>query len=360
VTVTATSFISTPVLSIAGAVNRAAAGNLISLTVEETIAGMYWCQARFANYGYRNGAPDYLYLGRDVLDFGTPLAVTLGPQDASQQVFTGQISAIQADYPAGEQAQVLVFAEDQLQDLRLTRRTRTFDDASTADLASQLAGEHGLTPSVDLDGPARRVTAQLNQSDLAFLRTLARRDDAEVWLDSGTLHLARRPDRDAGTIGLSYGGDLISFSARADLADQCTELGVTGWDVAAKDAIAETADSSALGAELASGDTPGGQVLGRAFGSRTENIVLATPLASDDARAVARAGYLERARRFVCGTGTTGGTPALAVGTRVTLGGLGALFNGSYYVTRSRHMFDLVLGYRTEFDVERAGIGATS
>lgn len=357
---TATAFVSTPALTVAGQVNAAAAGNLVSLTTEETIAGMYWCEARFVNYGYRNDAPGYLYLGRDVLDFGTTLAVAFGPQGASQQVFAGKISAIQADYPPGDQAQVLIFAEDGLQDLRLTRRTRTFDDSSTADIASQLAGEHGLTPSVNLDGPARKITAQLNQSDLAFLRALARRDDAEVWLDSTTLHLSRRPDRDGGTIALSYGADLLSFSVRADLADQCTKLGVTGWDVAGKDAIAETADSSALAAELAGGDTSGSDVLSKAFGQRTENIVRATPLTSDDARAVARAAYLERARRFVCGTGTTGGTPALQVGARVTLNGLGALFNGSYYVSRSRHMFDVALGYRTEFDVERAGIGATS
>jgi uncharacterized protein len=357
---TATSFVSTPVLSIAGAVNTEAAGNLISLTVEETIIGMYWCEARFVNYGYRNGVSGYLYLGRDVLDFGTALAATLGPQGASQQVFAGKISAIQADYPAGDQAQVLVFAEDGLQDLRLTRRTRTFDNSSTADIASQVAGEHGLTPSINLDGPTRRVTAQLNQSDLAFVRSLARRDDAEVWLDSSALHLAPRPDRNGGTMGLSYGADLLSFSVRADLADQCTNLSVAGWDVAAKAAIAETADSSALASELGSGDTSGSDVLGTAFSSRTETIVSATPLDSDDAHAVAQAAYLERARRFVCGTGMTGGTPTLQVGTTVTLSGLGGLFNGSYYVSRARHMFDLVVGYRTEFDVERAGIGATS
>jgi hypothetical protein len=341
--VTATAFVSTPALTVAGQANAVAAGNLVSLTTEETIAGMYWCEARFVNYGYRNGAPDYLYLGRDVFDLGTTLAVAFGPQGASQQVFAGKISAIQADYPPGDQAQVLVFAEDGLQDLRLTRRTRTFDDSS-----------------VSLDGPTRKVTAQLNQSDLAFLRALARRDDAEVWLDATTLHLSRRPDRDGGTISLSYGADLLSFSVRADLADQCTELGVTGWDVAGKEAIAETADSSALGAELADGDTSGSDVLSKALGQRTENIVKATPLSGDDARAVARAAYLERARRFVCGTGATGGTPALQVGARVTLNGLGSLFNGSYYVSRSRHMFDVALGYRTEFDVERAGLGATS
>src|SRR6266540_1529613 len=304
---TVTSFVSTPVLAVAGTTNT---------------------EARLDNYGFRNDAAGYLYLGRDVLDFGTTFAVTFGPKDSSRRIFQGRISAIQADYPAAEQAQVLVFAEDALQDLRLTRRTRTFNDSSTADVANQLASEHGLTPSIDLDGPTRRVSAQLNQSDLAFLRSLARRDDGEVWLDGTTLHVSRRPDRDGGTVELSYGGDLLSFSVRADLADQCTELGVAGWDVGAKDAIAETADSSALGAELASGDTSGSDILSKAFGDRTEHIVR--------------------------------GTPALKVGCRVTLNGLGALFNGAYYVSRTRHMFDLTLGYRTEFDVERAGIGAAS
>jgi Bacteriophage probable baseplate hub protein len=355
-----TSFVSTPVLAVAGATNDEAAGNLVSLTVEETIVGMCWCELRLANHGYRNGAQDYLYLNRDVFDFGTEIAVTLGPREDSRQVFGGKVSAVQAYYPSSEQAQVLVFAEDGLQELRLTRRTRTFEDSSTADIAEKLAGEHGLTAAVDLDGPTRKVTAQVNQSDLAFLRWLARRDDGEVWLDGSALHVSRRPDRDGGSVELTYGGDLLTFSVRADLADQCTEVGVAGWDVAAKDAILETADSGDLGSELASGDTSGSDALRKAFGDRTEHIVRGTPLTSDDARAIARAAYLERARRFVCGTGVTAGTAALRVGSRVTLSGLGAMFNGGYYVSRVRHMFDLALGYRTEFDVERAGIGVVS
>jgi uncharacterized protein len=355
-----TSFVSTPALTISGSDNPDVAANLISLTVEETMVGMFWCEARLANFGYNNNAPGYLYLGRNVLDFGTDFAVTVGPQAGSRQIFAGKISALQADYPDGEQAQVLIFAEDRLQEFRMTRRTRTFDDMSTADIANQIASEHSLNPSINLAGPSRKVTSQLNQSDLAFLRSIARRDDGEVWLDGAALHLSRRPDRAGAAMDLSYGGDLLSFSVRADLADQCSTFGVSGWDVAAKDSILETADSSALGSELASGDTAGADVLSTAFAARTEYLVRAAPAASDDARALAKAAYLERARRFVCGTGLTGGTPGIKVGATVNLTGLGSLFNGSYYVSRARHMFDLVLGYRTEFDVERPGIGAAS
>ena len=94
------------------------------------------------------------------------------------------------------------------------------------------------------------------------------------------------------------------------------------------------------------------------FGDRKERVVRGAPLATNQARSLARAMYLERARRFVCGTGTTDGTPTVRVGGRVSLSGLGAMLDGTYYVSRARHRFDVEEGYRTELDVERAGIGA--
>jgi hypothetical protein len=45
------------------------------------------------------------------------------------------------------------------------------------------------------------------------------------------------------------------------------------------------------------------------------------------------------------------------VGTKLALTNLGTLFDGKYYVTHSRHTFDLINGYRTWFAVERPGMG---
>jgi phage protein D len=350
-------YVSTPVIGLGGQTDAGVSDDLVSLTVEEDVVGMCWCEARLNNFGYRNGSPGFLYLGRDRIDFGTALTVTLGPPDGQRQVFAGKVSALQADYPVNDPAQVLVFAEDPFWNFRLTRRTRSFTQVSTDDLVSQLAGEHGLSPSGSLGGPTRDVVTQVNQSDLAFLRGMVRADGGELWVDGTDLHVAKRPDRQAGTVELFYGGSLISFSVRADLSDQTTEVGVAGWDVAGKSAVLETADSSALGGELSS-DTSGASILSTAFADRRERMVRSAPLDSADARALATAAYLERARRFVCGTGMTDGTPALRVGARVTLSGLGGIFDGSYYVSRTRHLFDGAAGYRTEFDVERPGIGA--
>jgi len=72
----------------------------------------------------------------------------------------------------------------------MTRRTRSFADASDADVMRTVAQDHSLTPDIDVSGPTHKVLTQVNQSDLAFLRERARAVDAEVWVE-GTARTER-------------------------------------------------------------------------------------------------------------------------------------------------------------------------
>src|SRR5205085_10330470 len=108
---------------------------------------------------------------------------------------------------------VVVLAEDRLQELRMARRTRTFDNVSDAGVMEQIAGEHGLETDVDVDGPTYDVLAQVNQSDLAFLRERARSIAAELWVEDKKLIARLRPDRASevgDAIDLAYGLNLLS------------------------------------------------------------------------------------------------------------------------------------------------------
>ena len=78
------------------------------------------------------------------------------------------------------------------------------------------------------------------------------------------------------------------------------------------------------------------------------------PFTRAEARAFAKAQMLRRSRRFVTVSGTTGGTPQMVVGSRLTLARCGKPFDGDgYYVTRVHHSFDLANGLRTRFEAER-------
>src|SRR5712692_4735332 len=99
--VAATSYISSPKVLIAGQVNNALSLDVLTILVEETIDGLFRCEVCFNNFGQRsNGNADYLYFGRDVLDFGKDFAIQLGPGDLARQVFKGRITGLEAEYPA--------------------------------------------------------------------------------------------------------------------------------------------------------------------------------------------------------------------------------------------------------------------
>lgn len=350
---------SRPHLSVDGQAVPGLADGLLSLSVEETTAGLFSCAATFGNWGTGPDGVGFLYFDGRVFDFGRSLTVDMGTGETLAPVFEGRITALEGRYPRQQPPQLEVLAEDRCQDLRMVRRTRTFEDVSDEDVFTTVAGDHGLTPEIDVDGPTHRTLAQVNQSDLAFLRERARAIDAEVWVEGTKLFAQARARRKAAaSVTLTYGQELREIVASADLAHQRTRLAVGGWDVAAKEAIEEEIGEEEIAGELGGG-LSGSTVLSRSFGERAERIVHSVPLSGEEARAEAGACYRAAARRFLTAEGIAEGDGRIKVATHVTLQGLGPLFNGPWYVSAVRHTFDQRDGFRTRFSCERPGLGAS-
>ncbi len=346
-------YVMTSRVSFDGQFNPGVSNNVNSAVVTECVDGLYACEVELLNHD----ALDYLYFDRKEFDFGAKIEFAVGLGATNETLFEGYITGLEARYLDGGGSRLTILAEDALQNLRMTRRTRTFEDVSDEDVMNRIAEEHSLqTTFDDLSGPTYRVLAQTNLSDLAFLRQCARRLNAELWIEGGRLHAAPRASRGTERVVLAYGANLRSFQVRADLAHQCTEFAVGGWDVQAKAAIRETADDSSLSSELG-GSQGGSAILQEAFGARVASLVHTMPLSTAEARAVAAAEYQKKARRFVVGSGTADGDPRLRVGAILELSELGPMFDGDYYIARTNHRVDLDRGYTTDFEVERAGIG---
>ena len=231
-----------PTINVAGQDDAALAEGLQRMKIVETIHGLYRCEAAFANWGGRNGRVDYLYFDRAKLEFGAAFKVIW----TGETIFEGRIMALEAAFPETAPPEISVLAEDRFQDLRMTRRTRSFSDVSDADVFRQIAGEHGLTSNVNLAGPSYKVLVQVNQSDLAFMRERARTLDAELWMDGTKLNIKSRADRRGNALEITHGHELRRFTALADLATQRTSVSANGWDVSAKDALKHQADDSVI------------------------------------------------------------------------------------------------------------------
>lgn len=344
-----------PTIQIDGADSTSLSEGLLRLVIAEHTDGLYRCEAHFGNWGPKDGATDFLYFDRAALEFGKAIKIKLG----SDVLFDGRITALEAHFPAGSPPELAVLADDRFQDLRMTRRTRSFADVSDAAVLEQIAGDHGLTASHDLPAITHKVLAQVNQSDLAFLRDRMRALGAELWLAGTTLNAKRRTARAAATTQLGYRRELHSFIVVADLAHQRTAVVTSGWDVAGKQALSYEATETAIASELR-GDTSGASILQAKLGARKDALIHTVPYSSTEAQARAEAHYRLIARRFVTGQGVAETSSGLRVGNLVELTGLGPLFSGRYVLTRVAHLFDATDGLRSEIVTERAGLGQAS
>jgi len=338
-----------PSLEIGGARRPELEASLIAMEITDSVDAIGWAEFTFGNWGGAD-QPGFQHFDRKVLEFGKTLVVKID----GGVLFEGRISAIVADFPDGGPPTIGVVAEDRLQDLRMTRRTRAFEKESLAGVARKIASDHKLTPKVNVQVATVPLIAQVNQSDLALLLDLARREDAQVWVKGAELHVAAaRPD---DKVSLRWAGPLREFHVEADLAHQRSALVAGGWDVTTKAAAEHKAGASAVSGEVGSLDG-GAAILGRAFAERVDTLAHGVARNAQEARAVAEAGYRQIARRFVSGRGVADTVPGLAVGAKLALSGLGKLFDGDYRATSVVHRYDNREGLRSEFACERPGLG---
>lgn len=340
-----------PSIEIEGERDATLTASMLALDIVDSADGLARCELLFGNWGGPDSA-GFQHFGRSKLEFGKALKVKL----AGDVLFDGRVSAITARYPDGGPPQIGICLEDRLQDLRMTRRTRCFTDTSLADVIQTIANEHGLQAQADLSGPRHKVLAQVNQSDLAFLRDLARREDAQIWVSGTQLKAAARSRRNGGSADLAWAGTLREFTVAADLAHQRTSLVASGWDVAGKQAAKHEADEAAVRAEVGAGES-GVATLQRAFGARADTLAHGLAFDGSEARALAEASLRHLARRFVAGEGVAETSAKLVIGAKLKLAGLGPLFEGEYTLTHLHHRFDAKAGMRTEFRCDRPWLG---
>ncbi len=324
---------------------------MLSYRLHASIESMASAEIEFGNWGGEDAG--FQFFSRDILDFGKEIVVSL----QNEILFQGRISAINGRFPSAGPPTIVVLAEDRLQDLRMTRRSRSFEQVSLADVADAIARDHGLTAQVEVETAVAPVLTQVNQTDFAFLFDLARRFNAKVHISEQTLYVTE--DRGTPPVDLRWSGTLREFDVTADLARQYNAIIASGWDVASKEAISHEADSSEMSAEIGS-DTGGAALLEEFFEPRIETLAHLKPSTVTEAREFANGAYRRMARDFVMGEGECETDPLIHVGAMLELSGLGDLFNGLYRALEVTHCFDPQLGALSEFRCHRAGIGRPS
>lgn len=345
-----------PTLRLAGQADERVSELLNTMRVEESEGGMTTAELRLSNWiSNTQGGAESAFEDGSRLALGTAIEVYVGDETQPREIFRGVISGLEFVAEAGAPPELTVLAEDDLGKARLARRSKIYTDVSPADVVTQVANELGLRPSVDGLNEPVATWAQLNESDLAFLRRLVRRFDGDLQIVGDELQVSPRGDVRRGDLEMELHGQLRRARVVADLAHQVTAVTAAGWDAVAGTAISgEATDASNAGPGEG---TSGKDWLNRALQARSEHLGHVAVATRDEAQAVAEAAFDARARKFVCIDAEAEGNAQLRVGSHVAVSGLSERFDNTYYVVQACHRYDVEGGYRTEFRGECAWLG---
>ena len=343
-----------PRLSIDGVEPERASALLQALEVNEQEGGLASLELRLSNVAsLDDGSAGAAFEDERELRLGSRITVALGDAQEPQEVFRGIVTGLEADYPGDGPPELVVHAEDALQQARMHRRTRVHRDRSLADLLQALAGDLGLQAEVSGLDRARGTWVQLNESDLAFVRRLLRARGADLQVVGETLQAAPRTEIRREAIALSRFQDLQRLRLFADLAHQVTAVTSAGWDPLRGEAVSGRGERRPQPGRGRSG----AELLREALGEREEHVGQVAVTHGEEAQALADALFERRARAFVTAEGTAWGHPRIRVGCELELSGISPRFDNTYQVVATCHRYSVREGYLTDFRAECAALG---
>jgi len=247
-------------------------------------------------------------------------------------------------------------------------KTRNWENVTRAEVARQIAEEHGHEGQfIDVDDTEEvfDVVNQSGETDARFLRRLASREEFEFYVDDGGFHFHERRQSAAPTHVFTWyadpgRGDVMSINVESDLVKRAGRVAVRGRDPMRRTTIEssttnETADRSTL-AEVVEVVDPETGATSLETRNATASVHPTSASTEGRARRESSARFRRAERATIKVSMRVVGDPTLHAKSIVELRGVSGLLSGKYYVTGVKHVISSS-GYTCDLKLTRDGSG---
>ena len=276
-------------------------------------------------------------------EIGAPVEVAM--MEDSIPLFKGELVAVEYSYNISGPPSVLLRAIDHVHRLGRGRKTRFWEKKTDEDVAKEVGAECDLAVESDPTAEVRPYILQRNESNIAFLKRLASRNNFQVRVEGDNL-LFKAAEYGGSTEAIKMGENIISLNVNFNSVNQVQKVIVQGWSIKDKREVIGTcayADIKGIG----SGDLGAkvSEIFGESVAYITDIPVSSQKIADD----IAKSEMARLARQFCRGKCAVLGNNAVVAGTMVEFSGFSEGLNGKYYVISSRHSINPRSGYTTDF-----------
>ncbi len=336
-------------------------GDLQSLRVEQSIHAPARAELKLVDV-------DYTAFDDEVIELGDRLQIKLPTSgSAVSSVFDGPVVeiGIEHDEERNDAPILIVVALDAGYRLATTQAFLAYLDQPPSAVVAKIADRHTLKKEIDVPSAADLKDTYLLQAstDREALDHLARALGCEWFVMAGTLHFRERPALSGPE--LTYGDDLLRFSARFSGASIPETVSVRGWDMVNQstyEASAATLNPANRPDKLGSDAPFVAAQFRRAMAELAEPWALhdQTVRDQDEAARIADAASTAWLRTGLQAQGLAIGNAEIAAGACVTIRQVGTKLAGTYYLTHVTHEFGAQDQLRTRFAIRDEPVAATA
>ncbi len=290
---------------------------------------------------------------------GDQIEISLGRQ-LPKPIVSGDVTMLwpQLNASPGAASKIMVAGFDCMERLRFGTHTRTFENYSDSSIARSVA-EGASIGFIRIEGPADKpipYVLQDDESNYDFLSRRCAQRNYEMLVDGTTLVL--RPSAeglDATTPPLRYYKDFDRADLKLTVPRRGSTVTVHGYDLRSGEAFEGKAATPSLRQRM-DGDQTGYDVADKVLPRSPISLQRSDIASHDRAQEVADAQRARGISAFISGTiKLCPGKDNLTAGKNIDLVGIGGVFDGLYYISKSVHTYERG-EYETELEVRRSGI----
>tara|TARA_B110000046_G_scaffold39942_2_gene44102 strand:- start:18433 stop:20226 length:1794 start_codon:yes stop_codon:yes gene_type:complete len=267
---------------------------------------------------------------------GKAIKIKLGYDSTEEDVFEGVITSqtLKAlNYAHKNVSQLIVTCHDKAYKMGIVPKTINFKDKKDSEVISSIISTYGLSKAIGATTFKHPNLVQYNASDWDFVLDRARANGLIVICDAGKLDIKAPVVSGTAVLDLDYGSNIMSFNAELDSKSQLKGATYQSWTSAtqkiAKGVGAESTVTTLSNITAAS--------LSKNSGDPELLLSLSAPEDAAVMKSMADAEMLFSRFSKIKGTVSFVGSSKPNPGKLIELGGFGARFNGTAYISKVHH-----------------------
>jgi Rhs element Vgr protein len=276
---------------------------------------------------------DFPVSNSDQFKPGKEIKINAGYDDEEETIFEGIVVRHGIKVSGDNFSRLVIECRDKAAAMTVGRKNANYIDSKDSDVITKLISDSSLTATVTATTTEHKELVQYYCTDWDFMLSRAEVNGMVVCVDAGEVTVGPPLSDEAATLVVTYGEDMMEFSADLDSRSQLTSVESVAWDPATQAVVVAEEGNVTVGesGNITSDDLA--EVLG------LDKFCLQSP-APQEAGALtdwAKGQQLKAALARIRGRMKFQGSALAEAGGMIELAGVGERFNGTVYVSSVEH-----------------------